>query len=113
MLPFTKRRSTRSLCEGRAAWHAAHIFRRRRFAPIELFDQVGEQSPEERVARIAADAAELAAVIDQHEHRREALALDEGEVGGLRLGDIDPAQRRALPFGGLVIGGRDLAVEAL
>src|ERR1700736_329015 len=43
-------------------------------AAIKLLDHAGEQAPEERIARIAADAAEFSSAIDQHEDRREALA---------------------------------------
>jgi hypothetical protein len=65
-------------------------FGRGAFTAIEPFDQVGQQTPEKRIARIAADAADLAAVVDQHEHGREALALDESELRRNGLRDIDP-----------------------
>src|SRR6266567_1891191 len=85
----------RLLGEGCAGWGGAQRLRGGGLAAIELLDQAGEQAPEERVARIAADAAELAAVIDQHEDRREALAPHEAKVRRQRPTDIDTAQRRA------------------
>ena len=86
---------------------------RRRFAALEPLDQVREQAPEERVAGVAADAPDFAALVDEHEHRGEALAADESKIGGDGLGDIEPAQWRALALAGLVVGRRDVAIEPL
>src|SRR5882757_5448220 len=101
------------LGEGRAGWGCAQRLRDGALAAIELLDQAGEQAPEERVARIAADAAELSSAIDQHENRREALAANEGQVSRHRFTDIDAAQRRAPALVGLVVSRRDFAVEPL
>src|SRR4051812_46228606 len=106
--PFRRRASLR---EGRAKRRCLGGRRWRDFAAIKSLDQIGEHSPEERVARIAVDAANLAAVIDQHEHGCEALARDEGEFGGNPLRDVEAAQWRALAFGGLVVCGSNVAVE--
>src|SRR5947199_6692445 len=67
------------LGEGGARWGCAQRLRGSGLAAIELFDQASEQAPEERVARIAADAAEFAPAVDQHERRREALAPREAK----------------------------------
>src|SRR4029077_20815614 len=83
------------------------------FAAIEPVDQDCPQAPEKRLARKAADTADLATLVDQHEHRREALPLDEAEIGRNGLCDIDTMQRRAPALAGLVIGSRDLAIEFL
>ena len=100
-----------SLAEGRAARRAARGFRRRYFAPVEPLDQPGEQAPEERVTGIAADAPDLAAFLDQHEHRREALTPDEREFGRHGPGDVErgAAARVCLRWSCRI--RRDLAIE--
>src|ERR1700730_10305604 len=62
------------LGESRAGRGCAQRLRGGALAAIKLLDHAGEQAPEERIARIAADVAEFSSAIDQHEDRREALA---------------------------------------
>src|SRR5213595_2783222 len=83
------------------------------FSALEPLDQVGEQAPEEGITRIAADPANLATLIDQHEHRSEAFAANESEIGRDGMPDIETAQRHLLALAGLVIGRRDLTIELL
>ena len=45
------------------------------------------------LARIAANAADFAAIFDQDEQRREPLDRDEGKIGRQCSRDIDAAQR--------------------
>ena len=45
---------------------------------VELPDQSAEQAPEIILTRIAADAADFAAIIDQDEQRRQLFNVDEG-----------------------------------
>src|SRR5215472_15203274 len=78
---------------------------------LQVSDQAREQAPEIVLARIAADAADLAALVDEHEHRRDALDRDPAEVGWDRRLDVDPAQPRSLALVGLCVDRRDLAVE--
>ena len=67
--------------EGRTRGRRSRAFGRGGFAAVKPLDQVGEEAPEKNIARIAADAADLAAIFNEHEDRREALAFDESEVG--------------------------------
>src|SRR5258708_34101026 len=80
-------------------------------SPVQVFDQAGQQAPEIVLARIAADAADLATVINQYEHRSDAFYCDEIEVGRDRTMDIDPPQRRGLAFVAARVDRPALAVE--
>ncbi len=63
------------------------------------------------LAGIAANAADFAAPVDQHEQRRQPFRFDERQVRRQLPRSIHAAQRRAQAFFGLAINRRDFAVE--
>src|SRR3569623_5095 len=81
-------------------------------ARVDLRHQDLPQTPEVLLAWIPTNAADVAALIDQNEHRCQSLRRDEGDGCGQRPAAVDAAQRRALALVGLVVDRRDLGIEA-
>jgi len=78
---------------------------------VQLLHQHAELAPEAILAGITANAADLAAFVDQHEKRRQPLPFDERQVRRQRPPSIHTAQRRTQAFLGLAVDRRDLAIK--
>src|SRR5262249_17334022 len=74
--------------------------------------QLGEHRIEEVLAGIAIDAADLLAVLDQHECGRDVNGAGERNARAGLVADGHTPQRRLLSLAGFGIGGRNLRVPA-